>query len=30
MVVSGERTAVLTLSLFSAEPSETSSGGKDT
>jgi len=30
MAVSGERTAVLTLSLFSAEPSEGSSSGKDT
>lgn len=30
MAVSGERTAVLTLSLFSAEPSETSSSGEDT
>lgn len=29
MAVSGERTAVLTLSLFSAEPTETSSSGED-
>ncbi len=30
MAVSGKRTAVLTLSLFSAEPSETSSSGEGT